>query len=305
MTKNKIIEFMSKRVANNIFYRQNKVFFLTRYYNHDDLAMRLLHFYTRNQPIKALMQFDPDYIKSNNLETDPQCFMYEEQITRFLSIEKERLIRFDDYVQKILAYLHQKRPEMFKIISSSIESFGQSMVDSYAKYTKDECPEKLKSRIAYTMFEYISPMDVFSMMTGEHEAVLNEKISLLQEICSIKDIKNYKLQNEIENLQTKKKYPPITKKENLIKLLDFCNECLQKKPDIRANKIITLFEDEKKHYGGFKTWEKFFINNASIINSLTHTEPTKKIDAIFTINDHRDKIDLLYKTIDTDFTNNI
>jgi len=295
-----IIKYISQRFENNDVYNQNIEFFAAHCYDFNELAMSYIGYATKCHPIQRLMELSPQYIEENNLYSNQESLLFEENIDKFLKLEIDRLDIEENFVQDFLSYLKSHKPDIFEILKKIIDDGICKLNEQYNRLTnfQEKCPKPILRKMARNIVGHIGAIEVFYIMTEQDINILKDSLSSLKEAFLNQELEILKQKQIIENLKPKNKSQPITRKENLIKLLNFCDDCLKKDQNATPQKIIEQFEDEFKYCGGWKTWEKFFIDNYETIKNLTGLESGKKIYSCFSLKDNRDKIDKLYSVID-------
>lgn len=167
--------------------------------------------------------------------------------------------------------------------------------------------------------------DFISIIQSDNTDNLNITIAALKEVGFKKDIEILKLNRDLDPYKEKPLPSLVTNKEHLIVLLDHCKKMLEEydlkvkiEPILKnklsyskniknlhkltATSIINSAITDHRILGSYKTWEPFFTNNYSTIVEITGETPKKKIDVLFVLNKHRDKIDDLYKILDKKVT---
>jgi len=134
-------------------------------------------------------------------------------------------------------------------------------------------------------------------------AMVNENLNSLKEVCYTKDIDILSLSKELEPHRPQNKDSLCNNKVNFIDLLDSIevtklNDVRKtkkgKKRKLTADYILKKFSDACDRIGGERLWYDFLNDYSNTIRLITGEVFTKKIDSLFAIDKHRDKVDILF-----------
>jgi len=291
MELNTILNEVVAKFFSSQEFTTNKELFAQYFNNAGTLALGYIIHQLNGLDLFYLSALDPDYRYIKAKDNENLDFMSDESISRYILNRKSELCEQDSFNQRFLTYLINNRPDLIELIEECSRGLIQIIVGESTNQTI------ISDKIPLYIINSFSQSDVFEIMSSSNADFLKSKLRNLQAVISDVAIENMALKNEV-NKYTKEKPQPITKKANLILLLDFCNEFLKFDPKAKPEKIIKTFEDEKIYYGGWKSWQPFLIENFEIIKRLTKTDFTKKMDGLFAINHKRDQIDDLYAIIE-------
>jgi len=284
-----VITEISRKFCDNLEYQKHIAYFNDRFLDHDDLAMDYINANTKGFDIHRLLYLDPSVNLKDLKYTHDKNFMSDNSISSYISFKRQELDLENNFCSSFFSFLKQHKPEIYNLMNSA---FAEVL-----NKNSDILDLNFRSRIADTFIKLLTPADIFNIMQNPDLTQLKNMLNSYKDIMADKDIENMALKNEVKK-HTKEKPQPITRKANLILLLDFCNEFLKLNPKAKPEKIIKAFEDEKRYFGGWKSWEPFFIDNFETIKCLTAIPINKKMDGLFAINNRRDQIDKLYAVIE-------
>jgi len=300
MELTKILDDIAEKFYKSRAFIDNQEFFSKNNHHHRTLALNYIINQFKDSDLFYLCALNPEFRQIKAKDRNNIDLLSEDSINQFILDYKDDIREQRKFNQEFIKYLLNNRPDWVKLITEwTAEVLHKIPANSLNVIVSeyDSSLAEITKRVMLYILNSFTAADIFEIMSSDNIEFLKTKLRNLQAVISDMAIENLAHKNEVKK-HTKEKPQPITRKANLILLLDFCNEFLKLNPKAKPEKIIKAFEDEKRYFGGWKSWEPFFIDNFETIKCLTAIPINKKMDGLFAINNRRDQIDKLYAVIE-------
>jgi len=261
-------------------------------FNDYDNAEKYMHLYFFDRGHKSISTFFRDEILFD-LEEDFLNFFHSQIIRDDLEVFKK------DFGYSLIADATNKLEQLV------CENEGQILLKDLASDEilsmllkgENDKNDMLQMLLGHLSRFFDAKMDL--LKSQNEVAMVNENLNSLKEVCYTKDIDILSLTKELEPYKPRIKNM-LTNQDNFILLLDYTKEAIAQNSKVKASTIIKNFcaanknKKGKEVKGSFKSWDGFINGYSDTIKLITGEEYTTKIDALFAIEKHRDKVDMLF-----------